>query len=347
MEACSGNPKAGYRALYRTIAGLLAILMLAVLLLTSAIQVKISRVQQASTPSAFVTNYLAENTEYVNLPAWGRAQVVFSQIWANRRNETLNDHYKQASVAIAREDYELALDQINECLTLISPNDDAFEELKMKQGCLAALLNREDEAKQCFTEVLERNPENSEAWLLKAQMDLQSGDIGQAMEHLRQFLALQQGDGFQLSAMAQLCYASGAYEDTLTYGEQAMALLEADVDKEDLFRCMGLAGMLCGQMDKAGTYLSAALETAQDDPDLHYYRGVYRLMKEDTQGALEDFDAAIAGGMETALAYYNRGVCRLSLGDVEGLAEDMQRVVELNEDAELTAVATEILKELD
>ena len=88
------------------------------------------------------------------------------------------------------------------------------------------------------------------------------------------------------------------------------------------------------------------LRLADTDPELFYYRGVLRLAREDYEEALVDFDAAIGLGYGTALAYYNRGVCYLTLEDYERLLADMQKVVELNEDEELTQIAQQLIAEL-
>lgn len=114
----------------------------------------------------------------------------------------------------------------------------------------------------------------------------------------------------------------------------------------ELFRCMGYAALLSGD-DRAEKYLTSAIERLADtDPELFYYRGVLRLAREDYEEALVDFDAAIGLGYGTALAYYNRGVCYLTLEDYERLLADMQKVVELNEDEELTQIAQQLIAEL-
>ena len=109
---------------------------------------------------------------------------------------------------------------------------------------------------------------------------------------------------------------------------------------------MGYAALLSGD-DRAEQYLASAIERLADtDPELLYYRGVFRLSREDYEGALADFDTAIGLGYGTALAYYNRGVCYLTLEDYERLLADMQKVVELNEDEELTQIAQQLIAEL-
>ena len=343
MEKQRGAAARDGRVWKRLLAALLALLLLFTLLLTNAIRVSIHTSTGTDSSSA-ATNYLVDNTQYVHLSASERAKMVLSQARADYR-KSLDGRYEQASIAIAQGENVKALEEIEACLNMISPEHEVYEELRMKQGCLLALEGQEEQARTVFQEVLERNPKNAQAWLLQAQLLLQAGDITGAMEHMKQYLSLEQGDANQLSVMAQLCYGAGAYEEALTYGKRALKLLEQGGDGE-LYRCMGLAALLVGTAQEAEEYLAKAIGLLEDRGELFYYRGVCRLAQENIEGALEDFNAAIQGGVNSALAYYNRGVCYLALEDWEALKADLERVVELDEDEELTAIAKELLKEL-
>jgi len=148
--------------------------------------------------------------------------------------------------------------------------------------------------------------------------------------------------------MAQLCFGSGEYSDTLEYGEKALALIDDDAEFGELYRSMGYAAMLGdNSVDKAEAYLTSAIERLDNNAEIYYYRGVYRMAIAQIPAALEDFNAAIDGGYETALVYYNRGVCYLEQNDINALRADMEKVAQLNEDQELTQIALEIINELD
>ena len=51
--------------------------------------------------------------------------------------------------------------------------------------------------------------------------------------------------------------------------------------------------------------------------------------------------------MEEGLVYYNRAVCYLALEDLVPFRADLERVVELDDDAELKGIAQALLAELD
>lgn len=329
----------------KVLAILLATLLVSSLLLANAIRVRIPQTSEESN-DALANNYLYTHTDYAHLPAAERLKRVLGQLSIQASQQSLESHYEKASVLIGQGRNEEALTHIDACLTLIDESGGAYEDLLMKQGCLRALLEDYEGAQVSFEKVLAVAPDNAQAWLLQTQLLIQAGDAGAAMEHLKRYLSLVQGDAEQLAVMAQLCFGAGAYLDTLTYGEQALALLEDDTAFGELYRCMGYAAMLGGDMEHADEYLSAAIERMRDNAETYYYRGVYRMARGDNQAALADFNAAITGGYETALVYYNRGVCYLVLEDMEALNRDMEKVVELNEDEELTQIALQILEEL-
>lgn len=255
---CSERKKTatpGIHAIWiRVAAGLLAAALVATLLLSNAIRIRIQRMEEANAAAA-ANNYLLENTEYVGLSAWERIQKVVRQM---ADQASLESHYEKASIAIAQGENETALYHINECLALVDESSEAYEELKMKQGCLLALLEDYEQAQTVFDEVLRRAPGNADAWLLQAQLLLQKGDVTAAMEHLRRYISCAEETADQLSVMAQLCYGAGEYADALIYGEQALAMAADDAAYGELFRCMGYAALLSGD-DRAENTLPLRL----------------------------------------------------------------------------------------
>ena len=336
------SSKAG-RMWLRLLAGVLAVLLAISLLLTNAIRISIQKTAEKGTQAA-VTNYLYEHTDYAHLSTWERVEKIVGQLG---RQTSLEDHYEKASIAIARGENEEALEHVDACLTLIDTESSVYTELMMKQGCLRALLQDTEGARESFAIVLEREPENAQAWLLQTQILIEQQDVTAAMEHLGAYLALEEGDASQIAVMAQLCFGAGEFENVLQYGEQALAMLEDDSEYGELYRCMGYAALMTEQMDKAGPYLTAAIERIEDNAEIYYYRGIYEMAQNRLKAALADYDTAIQNGYQTALAYYNRGVCSLALEDLDALRADMEKVAELDEDPELTLIAQEILKELE
>jgi len=328
----------------RVIAAAVAVILLLNVLLASAIRVSIKRSDEADAASA-ATNYLADNTEYVSMSAGQRLETLIRQTEKDHA-DSFEGHYEEASIAIARGDNEEALEEIEACLDIVTPVYGGYEDLLMKKGCLLALLGEENRAKSVFSEVLERNPKNAEALLLQAQLYLQAADIGKAKELLSSYLKLKEGDANQLAVMAQLCYGTGDHEGALSYGR--LSLEKGPSEDGQLYRVMGYCAMLTeDDFGEAREYLTKALELVGEDAEMRYYRGVCSLSFEEYESALQDFTAAIEGGMEEGLVYYNRAVCYLALEDLVPFRADLERVVELDDDAELKGIAQALLAELD
>lgn len=344
MEQALPEKKSPVKHIWRrVIAAAIAVILLLNLLLVNAIRITIKRTDETDTASA-ATNYLADNTEYVSMSALQRLRTLLRQTEQDRA-DSFEGHYEAASVAIAKGDNAAALDEINACLAIVTPVYGGYEDLLMKKGCLLALLGEDERAKNVFSEVLDRNPKNADAMLLQSQLYLQNADIGKAKELLSTFLQLQEGDANQLAVMAQLCYGTGDHEGTLSYGR--LSLEKAPSEDGQLYRAMAYAAMLQNGFAEAREYLTRALELLGEDAEMLYYRGVCSLSFEEYESALSDFTAAIDGGMEEGLVYYNRAVCYLAFEDWEPFRADLERVVELNDDAELKGIAESLLKELE
>lgn len=347
MEQKTGGEARAGKLWIRLIAAVLAMLLALSLLLANAIRISIRKAEEVSAEAA-ATNYLLAHTDYAHLSAWDRAKKVVSQLRVQQgKQATLEDHYEKASIAIAKGENQEALTHVDACLELIDPESSAYVELIMKQGCLRALLQDPKGAKESFAVVIERDPDYAEAWLLQTQLLIEEQDVAAAKEHLGMYLSLTEGDASQKAVMAQLCFGAGEFENCLLYGEQALtALAGEDSGHGELYRCMGYAALMTDRVDVAEGYLTAAIERIQDNAEIYYYRGIFKMAQERLEEALADYDTAIDGGYQTALAYYNRGVCHLALEDLDALKADMEKVAELNEDAELTLIAQKILKEL-
>lgn len=327
----------------RAIAAAIAVILLLNILLASAIRVTIEY-SDGTDAGAAATNYLAGSTEYVSQNAAQRLQTLFRQAESTHA-ESFEGHYEEASIAIARGDNEKALEEINACLDLVTPVYAGYEDLLMKKGCLLALLQQSSRAKNVFEEVLTRNPKNTSAMLLQAQLYLEAADVVKAKELLAEYLQLEEGDAGQLGVMAQLCYGTGDHAGTLAYGRKALE--KAPSEDGQLYRAMGYSAMLESEFGEAREYLTKALEILGEDAEMHYYRGVCSISFEEYEAALTDFTAAIDGGMQEGLVYYNRAVCYLALEDWEPFRADLMRVVELDDDAEIKGIAESLLAQLE
>ncbi len=339
-----GHPKR--KIWQRILAACMVFFLLLALLLQQLVQIKIT--PDSSTQSmgkASASEYIMDSVTYLQLTELQRVRLLVSSVAS--RAETLESHYTKASLAIASDDNETALTEIEACLALCSRSDSIYPELLMQYGCLLALTEQYQEAVAVFEEVLSLSPENTEAMLLQAQLMIELGDAAGAAQQIEELLFVTGGDASQYSILAQLCYAALRYTDVIAYGEQSIALSGGTTEELEMLRCMGYASLVgLGDITQADDYLSLALALAPEDGELYSYRGICKLSAGDMQAACQDFSSAIANGIETTAQYYNRGVCYISLGEIDRAIEDMNRAIAIGDDADLVEIAQVILQQL-
>jgi tetratricopeptide (TPR) repeat protein len=80
-----------------------------------------------------------------------------------------------------------------------------------------------------------------------------------------------------------------------------------------------------GRAPRALALLDAAVGAVPGDPELHLFRGRYRMDRHDCAGALEDFRAALYAPANGALAWASAGFAQMCLGDEEGARTSFAR----------------------
>ena len=416
MERLSAKQRTRRSIWQRALAVFLAFLLVLALVLSYAVRVNIRR--QAYTPlsnnlDAAAINYLVDSTEYLREGFVSRLRRMLPSYYPGRLSA--EEYYQRASEAIAKEKYGDALANINACLSMVSSEDASYEDLKMKQGCLFALLGRHEQALEAFETVLQDNPQNAQTNLLCAQVYAELGDIYGAVGQLERYLELTPDDLEMQLALVQLYYLQGSFErtdqaateylaraeqyaenayflrgasrvqlgsldlaiqdfqvaldagyegvlcleqmaicafllgdnqSTLDYGNRALELAKTSNIEimGEVYGYMGFAALILKENESAVQHLTSAIGLATQPAQLYYYRGVSYMAMDDLISAAEDFTTAIDNGETTVLAYYNRGACYLALGKSDLAKLDMQKVVELDADAELTKIAKDILK---
>jgi tetratricopeptide (TPR) repeat protein len=83
-----------------------------------------------------------------------------------------------------------------------------------------------------------------------------------------------------------------------------------------------------GRADRSLELLEQAVAAKPGDPELHIFRGRYRLDRHDCSGALDDFRAAEASN--NPLAFASAGLAQMCLGDSAGAQESFARAHELD-----------------
>jgi tetratricopeptide (TPR) repeat protein len=176
---------------------------------------------------------------------------------------------------------------------------------------------------------------------------LQNGDHEAAMKDLVTAAELGYGDPAMCYGQAAIsAYLIGRTEDVLSLGKKAVSTDSDQLDTGLLYSYMGYSAMLLEKFEDAEVFFTKAIEFGQPEAPMLYYRGISLMAREETETAIADFTAALEGGETTAQCYYNRGACYLALTEYDKALADMKMVAELNEDAELTSLAQELIGQL-
>ncbi|MEI3101591.1 MAG: tetratricopeptide repeat protein [Oscillospiraceae bacterium] len=241
----------------RVMAGILAFVLVLTLMGIEWTWVDIS----ADTDDA-AQEYLAGETEYVNADELERLR---QQILNLRQPILLEDYYGRAGTAIAAEDYDEALEYIDKCLELFTPEygEELHTDLLVKRGCLLTMLNRGTEAVEPLEAALEIDPEQGEVYLVLAQIYSGTGQTGELTQALSRYVELEPGDGDMRLLLAQLQYEAENYTAS---SENVLRLLEdgGEESRELSELCAGLGLILTqtGDYARALKLLDAAVSMA-------------------------------------------------------------------------------------
>lgn len=404
----------------RALALTLALLMFGSILLIDAIQIKIQKQAEAE-KSAYnaANNYLVDSTAYVSKSTLERAAQVIKE--AVTKPKSLQDFYNLASEAIAKAEYEKALNCIDVCIEMAEAETVNAEaaikvDLYMKKACILALLNDYNQALDFFDRVLEMDSTQYQAYLVKIQILAEQGKPDETIAAILSYLELKpydysvrlaliqlyytqgrfaqaeaacsdyilettddiatvyfmrgasrmQNGSFKLSMEdlilaaqngyvdAALCYGQAAIcaylleknEEVLSLGAQAISIGSSQLDFGLLYSYMGYSSMLLEKYEDATEQFTKAMEFGQAQGQMLYYRGVSLMAREKIDDAIADFTASLLAGESSVQCYYNRAVCYLKLKEYDKALFDLQNVVAMDEDAELTAMAQQLIEQL-
>lgn len=337
--------KKRYSLSVRIIAGVLAVALLAGLAANGFIRVRI----RGGDESGAATNYLVNNTDYVNE---GSAQRFQEKLLTLSAPSELEDHYRMAGIQIAEEDYSAALESIETCISLDNKSDpDLSRDLLMKQGCLLVLLGQPDRALTVLKTVSGMAPGYGDVHLVMAQIYSQRGDNDLLAETLERYLTLVPGDVPIRVILAQTYFAMEDFSSAQTHYTAALEKKDALDDPGQIHYLAALTQIQLGLFDKAEENLLAAAESSPEQEGLFYYLGVCQMARGGYQEAVENLTISIDSGSMVQLSRYSRGVCGLMLEgyDLVIAVEDIQAAAEYageDVDTSVSQQAVQLLESL-
>lgn len=328
----------------RITALILALSMIFSIWANGAIHVRIQRGEDMDA----ATNYLVDNTDYVNQ---GDLQRFQEKLLAYQQATQLEDYYRLAGTQIAAEQYDEALASIESCLELYPGGDNAlYVDLLLKQACLLVLLLRDEEALTALDKVLEQQPDHADAYLIKAQIYAERQELAPLADVLDSYLSCKPEEYTIRMVYAQTLFELQRFEDAISQYRFLLAEENGQIEKTELWYLLGLTYL---QLSSYGESEEALLKAQAANPELDgldYYIGICQMSRGDYPAAVNSFTAAIEAGSMLQHCHYSRGVCRLMLEEpIDSALADLEFASEytgVNGDPKVKLQADDLLAEL-
>lgn len=219
----------------------------------------------------------------------------------------------------------------------------AFE-MKLEKRA-ANLYGRAEYARAAdlFGRVIEKDPENADAYVARGLARLQLGDVDGALADIDAAMAVRPDLAFGHCARAKVWLATGRAADAM---DECDAAIASDPTWAQAFGCRAEAWLELGQLDSALAAYENAFETKGSlteeawDPLLQlrpthaYYTGrsIVRRLQGDLDGAIADCDDAFKLAARDGEARLNRGLALLLQGKEDEAAADFHRFIERRPD---------------
>lgn len=336
QEKSTGRQPVYKRLWFRMTAFLLAAVMVFSIWASGAIQVRI----RARSEQDAAGQYLIDNTDYVQSGDLSRLEEKMQTYFAPT---TLEDYYRLAGTQIGAGEYEAALASVETCLELYSGEDDTLHmDLLLKRGCLHVLLKQYEQAVKALEEVLLKEPEQADAYLVLAQIYSETGNYQGLLPVLGEYLKLKPQDNDIRVVLAQVLFQIGEYALAI---EEYEKLKQAENLSESLNQISFLEALAYIQMEDYGAAKELLLEIENSQEELtgsSYYLGVCYLSQEEYESAETYFTASLDAGEMVQLASYSRAVCRLMKKkfDYNGAMADLETAIAYAE-ADVDTAVTE------
>lgn len=237
------------------------------------------RKQYVGSTLEYASQVTQNNTGYLNQSAVERAWQVLTK--AIRKPKTYEEFETYASLAIAKGQYEEGIGYLQSCIdTYPEESDSERARLWLRKGSLYTLTEQFASATECYNMALSLDPKIPDAYLLRAQMESEQGDMETAAEDLKTYLALAGSNPVIQAALG------GLYESIEDY--------------ENAVKCY-----------------TEAIESTQYEVSNLASRGRCRILLGDSQAALQDLERFFQeGGADTTGDIYAMlGMCRMDAGN--------------------------------
>jgi len=306
-------------------------------------------IQKTGSKQDASSNYLVDNFDYLNKESrLQRMADVVEQTFTNP--ETLDDYYERAARQIATGKYTDAISSIDECIDLYNSgsapqyDEKLYTDLLLKKGCLYVLQKDYTNALSYIRKALAIDPNNTDAYLIEAQIFAEQQDYDSLIVALDNYLRLVPDDTEIRGLLAQAKFMQENYQAANTeYGR----ILDETTDPKILY-LYGLTAIQNEAYDQGEASLNAAIQIDDSYDCIYYYRGVCRMSGGKYEEAIEDMNTSLKRGELVDACHYTRAVCTLMLEDynLDDVKADLRAAID-GEDETVAQQASELMSKLD
>ena len=254
--------------------------------------------------------------------------------------------YKAALVYADHNDYDKAIEGLEQVITLKPDFDSAYVEMAYNY----LLINNLEKAKGYVEEAVKINPKNNGAQYCRAMVYESLGQKGEALKAYGQLIS-QKDTLYYLEALISrglLYFYNREYESAIYDFSSILAVDSLDIE------ALRLRGVAKSQLDVYPIYQAEVEAWLADtvlkpNPFKDYAMGTLgggSPIMWDTKGALEDFNSAIRIDPEFAIAYYERSKVFSMLNKDKQAIEDINKALEIKERAEFFLLKADILSNM-
>lgn len=335
-EKTTGKQPVYKRLWFRATAFLLAVILVFSIWASGATQIRI----QARSEQDAAGQYLIDNTAYVQSGDLGRLE---EKVQTYFEPTTLEDYYRLAGTQIGAGEYEAALASVDTCLTLYpGDNEVLYMDLLLKRGCLHVLLGQYEQAVAALEQVLLKDPEQADAYLVLAQIYSETGNYEGLVPVLGEYLKLKPEDSDIRAVLAQVLFQIGEYKLAIEEYDQ---LTKVEALAESLNQILFLEALAYIQLADYTAAKELLLRIPNEEeriPGRDYYLGICYLSEEDYEAGETQFTASLEAGEMIQLSSYSRAVCLLMKKDFdyEAALVDLETAIAYSE-ADLDPAITE------
>jgi putative PEP-CTERM system TPR-repeat lipoprotein len=253
------------------------------------------------------------------------AAIIIETVPRKPTNEQRQAGVTEVMSDLTRMDFDNALAAATR-LTEASPNDPAGYNL---QG--AAYLGKKDyaRARKSFEKALSLQPDNMEALLYLAQLDVQQDAVANAQKRYQSMLARDPKNVEAMMGMAQIEARAGNEKAQLAWLEKAKAARpEAPAPRV----LLGAYYLRAKNNQKALAELTDAMQFAASNPDVLDMLGQAQVANGQKSQAVATYQQLVSARQASPLAYYRLATAQVNVGDFPGATDSLRRALQLKPD---------------